>query len=126
MNEERNNNNENGGNYVESSSEYRPGAFRKMIKVPYFIIVPALYVFLGLTIHIWSPTWILFLTIPAYYQLAWSFKAPDERKFKLRFPVIILSVTVYIALGMAFPPFWKIFWLLFVFDFIYYWKILFR
>ena len=60
--------------FVEAILNKKPGMFA------YPVLVTAIYLFLGLAYPgIWHPTWVLFITIPAYYTFVGIF---EEKKKK--------------------------------------------
>ncbi|MBQ6165540.1 MAG: hypothetical protein IJK23_13800 [Clostridia bacterium] len=98
------------------------GTGTKMLKFPYPLIVVAAFLFLGFLTHLWHPLWMLFLTIPAYYQYAAALRAKSRKGFFLMLPVVPLSLMLFLALGFALHL-WKFAWILFVLDIVYYWYI---
>lgn len=46
---------------------------KKLLKFPFPLVVAIAYVFIGVLSHIWHPTWMIFLLIPAYYEFAAKF-----------------------------------------------------
>ncbi len=99
-----------------------PELARKMLRFPYPIVVAAAYVFLGFLTHLWHPLWMVFLTIPAYYQYASALKAKTRRKYLAALPVVPVSVILFLIAAFALHL-WKFAWIVFVFDLLYYWYI---
>jgi len=80
---------------------------------PYPILVLFAYLVGGVIFGIWHPTWILFLTIPVYYEIVAMSKATTFRKKANIFPYPILCVILYLCLGMDYN-WWHPTWLLFL------------
>lgn len=79
---------------------------------PYPIIVVFAYILIGFFFNIWHPTWLLFLTIPVYYQLVTVNRAVGFRKKANIFPYPILCVIFYLTIGFDYNlwhPMWMIF-----------------
>ncbi|MBR1810320.1 MAG: hypothetical protein IJ766_01560 [Clostridia bacterium] len=104
------------------AAERYPGLRTKLLKFPYPIVIVAFYVFLGFLAHLWHPMWLLFLTIPAYYQLTDAVGKSTEKGFLLALPVVPVSVILYLIAGFALHL-WKYAWIIFILDLIYYWYI---
>ncbi|MBQ6019685.1 MAG: hypothetical protein IJL26_05825 [Clostridia bacterium] len=94
----------------------------KMLKFPYPVIIVAAFLFLGFLTHRWHPLWMLFLTVPAYYQYAAALRRKTQKGYLLTLPVIPLSVIVFLALGFTLHL-WKFAWIVFILDIVYYWYI---
>lgn len=94
----------------------------KLFKFPFPVVIIALYIFLGFAFHIWHPMWIMFLLIPAYYQVAIAAKAKSKKAFLLGMPVIEIAVILFLILGFAVSA-WKYAWILFILAVLYYWAV---
>lgn len=103
------------------SKEYREYG-RKLLKFPYFIAALVIFLALGFASGKWHPTWMLFLTIPAYYITAWGFLAKTEKKMLLRFPVYLYAVILYLLMGFT-ASLWHPTWLIFLLIPVYYWYV---
>ena len=84
-----------------------------MLKFPYIIIAAIVYIIIGYAFKVWHPTWLIFLTIPAYYLTAPAFFAPTKKKILMRLPAYY-----YILFSL-----WAKTWILFLFIPVYYWVI---
>ena len=99
-----------------------PEKGRKLLRFPYPIVIVAGFVFLGLLTHLWHPLWMVFLTIPAYYQYAAALRAKTRKGYLLALPVIPVSVILFLIAGFALHL-WKFAWIVFVLDLLYYWYV---
>jgi len=86
---------------------------------PYPVLVTAAYLVIGFWFGIWHPTWLLFLTIPVYYEMVAMNRAKSFRKKANLFPYPVLCVILYLALGFD-HNLWHPAWLLFLTIPIYY------
>ena len=102
------------------SSRRQIGKF--MLKFPYPLIVSAIYVFIGMTFHIWHPLWLIFLTIPIYYHFAGACRAKGKKAYLLSLPVPEVIVFTYLILGFFFHL-WGTTWWIFLIIPTYYWII---
>lgn len=93
-----------------------------MLKFPFVILVPFLYVAIGAITGLWHPMWIIFLTIPIYYRIAIACKGNSTKAFLLLLPIPEILVTVFLILGICFGL-WKYAWILFLIIPIYYWIV---
>lgn len=100
-----------------------PGLTKKLMLFPFPIVVTALYIFLGFITHLWHPTWLIFLTIPAYYHFAIGALARTKKGLLLGIPVIEGALFVFLVLGL-FLNAWKWAWILFIVALCYYWWVL--
>jgi len=85
---------------------------KSLMRLPIPLFVVAAYLAMGFLWGWWHPGWLLFLTIPVYYQLAAMAAVTDIRKKLNRFPIAVLCVLAYLILGFAFDtwhPSWMIF-----------------
>ncbi len=99
-----------------------PGVAKNMLKFPYIIIAAIVYIIIGYAFKVWHPTWLIFLTIPAYYLTAPAFFAPTKKKILMRLPAYYYIIMLYIFLGILFSL-WSKTWILFLFIPVYYWVI---
>lgn len=99
-----------------------PGLSNKMLKFPMPVLVVAVYIFLGFSVHLWHPTWLMFLLIPAYYHFAIAARAKTMKGFLLGMPVIEAAVILFLILGLAVNA-WKYAWILFILALFYYWAV---
>lgn len=107
----------------EKKDPLYPGRSSKLLKFPFPLIIAALYVLLGFTLHLWHPMWLLFLLIPAYYHLAIGLRAKTQKGFLLGLPVFELALILFLVLGL-FLDGWKWAWILFIVAVCYYWGII--
>ncbi len=109
-------------NKKEKPAPLYPGVAKNMLKFPYIIIAAIVYIIIGYTAKIWHPTWLIFLTIPAYYLTTPAFFAPTKKKILMRLPAYYYIIMLYIFLGILFSL-WAKTWILFLFIPVYYWVI---
>ena len=100
-----------------------PELARSLAKFPFFLVVTILYVVLCFVTKLWHPLWIMFLSLPIYYQFALACKGGNKKVFMLLLPIPEIIVTVFLILGFAFGI-WKYAWILFLLLPIYYWLVL--
>ncbi|MCH5199022.1 MAG: hypothetical protein J1E34_08980 [Oscillospiraceae bacterium] len=91
-----------------------------MLKLPYPLVVAAVYVILGMTFHIWHPMWLMFLTIPIYYHYAGACMAKSKKAYFLSLPVPEIIVLIYLIGGFFFFL-WGTLWWVFLLIPTYYW-----
>ena len=106
----------------EKPAPLYPGAAKNMLKFPYIIVAAIVYIIIGYTAKIWHPTWLIFLTIPAYYLTVPALFAPTKKKILMRLPAYYYIIMLYIFLGILFSL-WAKTWILFLFIPVYYWVI---
>lgn len=99
-----------------------PGTAKNMLKFPYIIAAAIVYIIIGYTAKIWHPTWLIFLTVPAYYLTVPAFFAPTKKKILMRLPAYYYIIMLYIFLGILFGL-WAKTWILFLFIPVYYWVV---
>lgn len=97
-----------------------PKAARKLAKFPFPIIVTIVYVAIGFLLNAWHPGWILFLTIPVYYQFALACKGGTKRAFRLLLPIPEIIVIIFLLIGFYIGA-WQYAWILFLILPVYYW-----
>lgn len=98
-----------------------PSVTRKILLFPFFIIVIALFLFLGTVFSLWHPAWVLFLLIPAYYLTAPAFLAANKRGLLLRLPVAYYIIALYVGLNIfisCWHPMWIILFLIPIYYYI--------
>ena len=86
---------------------------------PYPIIIVFAYVLIGGIFDVWHPTWLLFLTIPVYYQLVTVNNAKTFRQKANRFPYPVICVIFYLTVGFDYDL-WHPMWMVFLTIPIYY------
>ncbi len=102
-----------------------PALGRKMLRFPFFLIAVIGYLAIGFSIKLWHPTWLIFLTIPAYYLCAISFMQKTEKKMLLLQPVYLYAIIVFLLFGLLLNI-WHPTWLVFLAIPAYYWFVSFR
>lgn len=100
-----------------------PKVHSALLKLPVIIIVPLVFVLLGVFGGVWSPAWLVNLLIPIYYGFVHAFGARTKKSFLLRLPVFLITVTVFITIGFLWGK-WHPAWMVFFIDLIYYWVAL--
>lgn len=101
---------------------YVPGVGKMLLKIPYFLIIIISYLVIGFSAGLWHPTWIMFLTIPAYYITAAALLAPTRKKLLLSLPIYMYAIILYIVMGFT-ANLWHPAWLIFLCIPAYYWAI---
>ncbi len=72
-----------------------------MKKLPVFLIVPVLYVSIGLGLNIWHPTWFMFFLIPMHLQLLHASYAKTRKSFFRRLPVFFVALVAFLTVGFT-------------------------
>jgi transcriptional regulator with XRE-family HTH domain len=90
-----------------------------LTRLPIALIITGVYLFLGLVFNLWHPTWILFLLIPAYYQIVSMTKAHETVKKLNRFPIVFVCLIFYLLTGFLLG-WWHPTWIVFLCIPIYY------
>jgi transcriptional regulator with XRE-family HTH domain len=99
-----------------------PNIQSDLLKFPMFIVIPVIYIILGLFFKLWHPAWLMFIGIPLYYQLCHAFGAKNQKSFLLRLPIVPGILLVFLCSGF-FLGLWKYAWILFLCIPIYYWIV---
>lgn len=111
---------------VKEETEEKTGIYaekgKKMLKFPFPFLVIIAYLVLGFLCNLWHPGWLIFLTIPAYYQYAGACFTKNKKGFLLALPVVELAVILYLLSGFLFGL-WHPMWIIFLALPIYYWVI---
>jgi len=85
-------------------------------RIPFPIIIVAIYLALGFTKNMWHPAWILFLLIPIWESFI---KAVEKRNFhEFAFPVLVTAV--FLFMGFVWPQKFHPTWIIFLSIPIYY------
>ncbi len=117
---------ENAGSAIEqlenADTSLFPRVQKILVKIPVFLIVPIVYVVLGMLTRLWHPLWLMFFLIPIHLWLCLAFKAKSMKGLLLALPIPLLAVLVFLGLGL-FAHLWKIAWLVFLLIPLYYWLI---
>lgn len=100
-----------------------PAFGKKLLKFPFFLAAIIGYLAIGFSIKVWHPTWLIFLTIPAYYITALAFLQKTEKKMLLTLPVYLYAVIIFLVLGLLLNL-WHPAWLIFICIPLYYWLVL--
>lgn len=95
---------------------------KKLLKLPYFLIALIAFLVIGFSAKVWHPTWMLILSIPAYYLTAWALTAKTMKKMLLKLPVYLYAVILYLLMGFT-ASLWHPMWIIFLFVPAYYWYI---
>ncbi len=91
-------------------------------KFPFPLLLAVIYIFIGVLCHIWHPTWMIFLLIPAYYSVVafLDHKGGGSTKTILRyFPFPSIVIVLYLCMGF-FLNLWHPGWLIFLLIPLYY------
>lgn len=100
-----------------------PAAAKKLLIFPFPIIIVFVYLLLSLTLKIWHPLWIIFLTIPIYYRFAVACKANNKKVFALLLPVPEMVVIIFLLTGIL-TGMWGYASIMFLIIPLYYWLAL--
>lgn len=97
---------------------------KKLLAFPFPLVIVIAYVFIGVLSHVWHPTWLIFLLIPAYYEIV--SKLDDKKKDESSayeilkaIPLTSIVIIVYLAIGFILRL-WHPTWLLFLLIPLYY------
>ena len=93
-----------------------------MLKFPFFMIIPILYVAICVPTKLWHPLWLIFLALPIYYRTAIACKANSFKAFLLLMPIPEITVIVFLLLGLLAGA-WSYAWIVFLIIPIYYWVV---
>ena len=96
---------------------------KRLLKFPFPLIVAVVYIFIGVLLHVWHPTWMLFLLIPAWYEIVTRIgrNTEDMTTYQILKAVPVTSVVIIAYLVMGFLlHLWHPGWLVFLIIPIYY------
>jgi len=93
-----------------------------LLKLPVPLFVAGAYLLMGFLGNLWHPGWLIFLTIPIYYQLVAMLAAKSLRKKLNLFPMAVLCVAFYLLLGF-FLNLWHPGWLVLLLIPVYHWLV---
>ena len=82
---------------------------------PYPVLVVMAYLFIGFLFDVWHPTWLIFLTVPVYYEMIAMSKSHNWYVF----PYPVLIAAAYLTMGFLFDV-WHPTWLIFLTIPVYY------
>lgn len=91
-------------------------------KFPFPLLIAVIFVFIGVLTHVWHPTWLMFLLVPAYYSFVAFLDHRDGSGTKaiLRyFPFPTIVIILYLCMGF-FLNLWHPGWLIFLLIPLYY------
>ena len=94
----------------------------KLLKFPFPLFVVLVFVVLGFALHVWHPTWLLFLLIPIYYHFAGALTVRKKKARLLSMPVPEVILLLYLICGFFFYL-WSTAWVLFLAIPLYYWLV---
>ena len=104
----------------ENNPKNKPkGASFNWYVFPYPVLVVFAYLGIGFLFDVWHPTWLLFLTIPIYYEMVAMSRAKSFKAKANIFPYHILCVILYLAVGFDYD-WWHPAWMLFLTIPVYY------
>ncbi len=110
---------------IKKEASDLPMLGKKMLRFPFFLVAIIGYLAVGFSINLWHPTWIVFLTIPAYYITAAAFLQKTKKKMLLTLPVYLFAVITFLLAGLVLKL-WHPSWLVFLAIPAYYWFVGFR
>lgn len=99
-----------------------PKTASAMLKFPFFMIIPILYVAICVPTKLWHPLWIIFLAFPVYYRVAIACKANSFKAFLLLLPIPEITVIIFLLLGLLANA-WSYAWIVFLIIPLYYWIV---
>lgn len=115
-------------NNNEKKKVKAPGIYsnrgRALFKFPFVLILTAVYIVLNLILHIWHPSWIMFLLLPIYYHYAGACFAKTKKGHLFALPVPETVILIYLLAGF-FLHLWGAGAVLFIIIPIYYWAVAF-
>ncbi len=89
---------------------------KKLLKFPFPLIIAVIYVFIGVLFHLWHPTWLMFLLIPAYYEIVTRIGQNTENMSTYQIlkavPVASIVIIMYLVMGFVlhlWHPGWLVF-----------------
>lgn len=97
---------------------------KALFKFPFPLVAAAVYVGLNLFVHLWHPSWLIFLLIPIYYHFAGACCTKSKKGFLFALPVPEIVILLYLCVGFAFSQ-WGAGAILFIIIPIYYWVVAF-
>ena len=95
-------------------------AYKVFLKIPVIIIVPLIFVIVGVLKGVWHPTWLINLFVPIYYIFCFALAARSKKSLLLRMPVFLITVAAFLTIGILTGK-WHPAWMVFFFDLLYYW-----
>lgn len=105
---------------IERETADLPALGKKLLRFPFFLVAIIGFLACGLILKLWHPTWIVFITIPAYYITAIAFLQKTEKKMLLLLPVYLYAVIAFLIVGFLLNL-WNPAWLVFLAIPLYYW-----
>lgn len=112
----------------QEAKQKMPGLYdergRALLKFPFILIITAVYIIINLILHIWHPSWLMFLLLPIYYHYAGACFTKTKKGYLFALPVPEITVLVYLILGFALHL-WGAGAILFIIIPIYYWAVAF-
>ena len=112
-----------GGEKKKTKKELLYPDMNRVLKIlPMYVLVPIVYVALGLLTKLWHPLWFMFFLIPIYFQVLHASFAKSKKSFLLKLPIVPVAVATYLFLGFAFSM-WRIGVIVILFIPVYYWLI---
>lgn len=95
----------------------------KLLKFPFPLVMVIVYIFIGVLFHKWHPTWLLFLLIPAYYEIVNGIGKINDEKTTYQIlkivPITSIAIILYLIMGFAIHL-WHPGWLIFLLIPLYY------
>ncbi|MGN1419832.1 MAG: hypothetical protein ACI4W6_10920, partial [Acutalibacteraceae bacterium] len=72
---------------------------KKLLQFPFPLVITIVYIFIGVLTHKWHPTWLIFLLIPAYYELVSGIGKINDEKSTYQIlkavPITSISIILY-------------------------------
>lgn len=98
---------------------------KKLLMFPFPLVIAIIYIFIGVLSHRWHPYWLIFLLIPAYYEIVARITSSDGDDDKSvyqilkKVPITSIVIFVYLVIGFSIHL-WHPAWLLFLLIPLYY------
>lgn len=98
---------------------------KKLLQFPFPLVVAIIYIFIGVLSHKWHPYWLIFLLIPAYYEIVSRMSDFSDNEEKSiyeslkKVPITSIVILVYLIIGFTIHL-WHPTWLLFLLIPLYY------
>lgn len=116
------------GKTNKEKKEKVPGIHSKrgkaLFKFPFVLVLAAIYVVINLILHLWHPSWIIFLLIPIYYHYAGACFTKTKKGYLFALPIPEAVVLIYLLAGFLLRL-WGAGAVLFIIIPIYYWAVAF-
>lgn len=87
----------------------KTGVWSKLLRsFPYPMLCLVIYLIVGFACNAWHPGWIIFLTIPAYYEIVESYFTLHQLKIPF-FTIVLIAYLLMGFIGNLWHPGWVVF-----------------